>query len=389
VDVKTNDTVVVIGGGPAGIAVAATLKSLGVRTRILERADSVGARWRGHYDRLHLHTTRRGSGLPGLAIPSSYGRWVSRDDFVRYQEAYVRHHGLELELGTSVERVDRAGDGWNVKTSKGDIAGRFVVVAAGFNNAATTPSWPGFDGFGGELVHSKDYKTGAKYKAKRVVVVGTGNTGAEIATDLVEQGASEIWWAYRTPPTILPRAFAGVATQSLGILLRPLPAGVVDPIASVFGRLTVGNLRKFGLPPAQRGMYTAVLRDQVLPVLDVGLVGAIKQGRVKPVPTIERFEANDVVLIDGQRITADAIVVCTGFRPALEPIVGHLGVLDNHGIPSVHGAEQHANAPGLFFLGYTNAISGLLREIAHHAGKVARVIHTARKAAPQELLSPA
>src|ERR1051326_3086938 len=150
---QTRDVAAVIGGGPAGLAAAATLKPLGLRVRILEKADAVGARWRGHYDRLHLHTTRKLSQLPGLDLPREYGRWVSRDDFAKYQESYAQHHGLELEFGTSVERIDRIADGWRVTTSKGPIEAGYVVVGTGYNNVPFTTPRPGRGPYAGELVH--------------------------------------------------------------------------------------------------------------------------------------------------------------------------------------------------------------------------------------------
>ncbi|MGA7488069.1 MAG: hypothetical protein WBW74_14170, partial [Xanthobacteraceae bacterium] len=202
------------------------------------------------------------------------------------------------------------------------------------------------------------------------------NSGAEIATELADHGA-QVWWSYRMPPTILPRSVLGIATQGFGIQLRPLPPAIVDPIVAVFGRITVGNLARFGLPRPTRGAYTGVLRDHVLPILDVGLVGAIRSGRVRPVAAVASFDDTSVEFADGQRRTPDAVIACTGFRPALEPMVGHLDVLDQHGAPLVHGPGQHAAAPGMFFLGYTNAVSGNLREIAAHARRVARAIAAA------------
>jgi len=373
------DVVTIIGGGPAGLAAAATLKPLGLQVRVLEQDKSVGARWKNHYDRLHLHTTRKMSALPGLSIPSEYGRWVSRDDFVKYQEQYAKHHGIELELGTTVERVDRTDGGYRVKTSKGDIDATYVVVATGYNNIPFMPDWSGRASFTGKLIHSREYRSARDFKGKKVLVVGTGNTGAEIATDLVEQGATEVWWSYRTPPVILPRALVGIATQAFGVMLRPFSPKLVDPIMTGVNKLWIGNLSKFGLPKAKRGGYTAVLEDHVLPILDVGLVGMIKAGKVKPVPTIDKFDGANVVLADGQQLQADVVIACTGYRTALSQILGHLDVLDKDGIPTVAGPKEGDGAPNLFFLGYTNALSGNLREIAHHARQVAAKISNGHK----------
>jgi len=365
------DDAVVIGGGPAGLAAAAMLLAKGLRVRVIERAAAIGERWRGHYDRLHLHTTRRLSALPGLAIPRACGRWVSRDDFARYQEDYAAHHAIAVELGTTVERVERAGDAWRVITSGGAIEARFAIVATGFNNQPRVPEWPG--AFAGELVHSQRYRNGAAYRGKRVLVVGTGNSGAEIAADLAEHGA-EVVWSVRTPPTILPRSVLGIATQALGVMLRPLPPAIVDQIGAAVARLTFGSLTAYGLPRAPRGLYTALLETDAIPILDVGLVDALRRGAVRPVAGVVRLDDRDVVLSDDTRVAPDAVIACTGFRTALEPIVGHLGVLDAHGVPLVDGPRGLADAPGLFFIGYTNVISGNLREIGTHARRLAGVL---------------
>lgn len=108
--------VVVVGAGPAGLAAAAAARSSGLEVEILEAADSVGTSWRHHYDRLHLHTTRRLSGLPGLPIPPRAGRWVSRDNFVAYLEEYARQMRLQIHFQTQVSHVEREGAGWRLKT---------------------------------------------------------------------------------------------------------------------------------------------------------------------------------------------------------------------------------------------------------------------------------
>src|SRR5205807_1824066 len=112
----------------------------------------------------------------------------------------------------------------------------FVIVGGGYNNVPHMPAWPGRDQFRGEIAHSQRYRNGARLEGKRVLVVGTGNSGAEIAIDLAEHGA-EVSWSVRTPPTILPRAVLGVATQTVGVALRPLPPRIVDPIIKLFGLL--------------------------------------------------------------------------------------------------------------------------------------------------------
>lgn len=185
---------VVLGAGPGGLAAAAELRRHGVDAVVVDRADTVGASWRGHYDRLHLHTVRWLSGLPGLSMPRRYGPWVACDHFVAYLEDYVRHHGLEVRLGTTATglaphpdggftlRLDEDGD------DTSDVRTPVVVVATGYNHTPRLPDWPGRETFRGELLHASCYRSAAAYAGRDVLVVGAGNTGAEIAVDLVGTG---------------------------------------------------------------------------------------------------------------------------------------------------------------------------------------------------------
>ncbi|MFI2778040.1 flavin-containing monooxygenase [Streptomyces sp. ALB3] len=365
--------VYVIGGGPGGLAAAAALKEKGVRAVVLEKSGSVGASWRHHYDRLHLHTTRRWSALPGLAMPRRFGRWVSRDDMVRYLEKYAGHHELEVVTGVEVSRIDRSGDGtgWQLHATGGRVlSGRAVVVATGFNHTPKVPSWPGRDGFTGELVHAAGYRNPAPYAGKDVLVVGIGNTGAEIAVDLVEGGASRVRIAVRTTPHIVRRSTAGWPAQATAVLVRRLPVRLVDLAGRLLGRVSVPDLAGHGLPRPGTGLYSRV-KEGAIPVQDVGLISAVRSGRVAPVAAVESFDGDTVVLADGTGITPDAVIAATGYERALEGLVGHLGVLDARGRPVVHGARTPHGAPDLYFTGFTNPISGMLREIALDARRIA------------------
>ncbi|MER5496058.1 MULTISPECIES: NAD(P)/FAD-dependent oxidoreductase [unclassified Streptomyces] len=366
--------VYVVGGGPGGLAVAASLRERGVRAVVLEKSGDVGASWRRHYDRLHLHTIRRWSALPGLAMPRRFGRWVARDDMVRYLEKYAEHHELEVVTGVEVSRIDRApdGTGWQLTASGGRVlTGRAVVVATGFNHTPRLPDWSGRDGFTGDLVHAAEYRDAAPYAGKDVLVVGIGNTGAEIAVDLVEGGASRVRIAVRTAPHIVRRSTAGWPAQANGVLARRLPVRLVDRAAGAMTRFAVPDLTAHGLPRPDTGLYSRA-RQGAIPVQDVGLIDAVKSGRVVPVAAVESFDGDAVVLADGERITPDAVIAATGYRQALEGLVGHLDVLDSRGRPVVHGARTPRQAPGLYFTGFTNPISGMLRELALDAGKIAK-----------------
>jgi putative flavoprotein involved in K+ transport len=368
--------VYVIGGGPGGLAVAAVLRARGVRTVVLEKSEAVAASWRRHYDRLHLHTTRRKSALPGLKIPRSFGRWVARDHVVRYLEKYAEHHALEIVTGVEVTRIERApGDaGWLLHATGGrQLTGRGVVVATGYNHTPKMPDWPGREAYAGELLHAGDYRNALPYAGKDVLVVGVGNTGAEIAVDLIEGGAARVRLAVRTAPHIVRRSTAGWAAQSSGILIRRMPVRLVDRAAALLARVAVPDLASQGLPRPERGLLSRA-REGAIPVQDVGLIDAVRAGRVEPVAAVESFEKDEVVLADGSRIAPDVVIAATGYHRALEGLVGDLDVLDARGRPRVHGARTAAHAPGLHFTGFTNPISGMLRELSLDARRIGKAL---------------
>ncbi|MFE3994924.1 flavin-containing monooxygenase [Streptomyces goshikiensis] len=381
--------VYVIGAGPGGLAVAAALRARGVRAVVVEKSDGVGASWRGHYDRLHLHTTRRLSALPGLAMPRRFGRWVSRADVVRYLEKYAEFHELELVTGVEVTRIERApaaadggddaaaageGPGWLLHASGGRVlAGRAVVVATGFNHTPRLPDWPGRDTYTGALAHAAAYRDPKPYEGRDVLVVGAGNTGAEIAVDLAEGGAARVRLAVRTAPHIVRRSTAGWPAQRTGILVRRLPVRLVDRLGALTAKASAPDLTAYGLPRPESGLYSRV-RQGAIPVQDVGLIAAVRAGTVEPVAAVEAFDGAEVVLADGSRITPDAVVAATGYRRGLEGLIGHLGVLDERGRPLAHGRRTPAHAPGLYFTGFTNPISGMFREMALDAEKIAKAV---------------
>lgn len=339
---------------------------------LLEAGRSVATSWRTHYDRLHLHTTRRLSGLPGAPIPTEAGRWVGRDDLIAYLEAYAIRNRLHFSFGTRVTRVDPLGGGWRLTTSAGRLDADQVVIATGYNHTPRLPEWPGRDNFTGELVHSSAYRNPVPYRGRDVLVVGAGNSGAEIAADLVEGGARKVWISVRTPPNIVRRSLGPLANQHLGIAVHRMPVGVVDRISLLLQKVAIGDLSEFGLQAPSKGVYSRVLEEHI-PLIDVGFLRHLKQGGIEAVPALDRFSDHEAWC--GLRsLRPDAVIAATGYTRGLESMVGHLDVLSPGGSPRVHAPRAAPGVPRLFFIGYTNPIIGNLHEISRVARKLAVVL---------------
>ncbi|HEY5099274.1 MAG TPA: NAD(P)/FAD-dependent oxidoreductase [Gaiellaceae bacterium] len=364
-----NHALVIVGAGSAGLATAALLRRTGIDPLVLEAGPEPGAAWRERYDRLRLHTPRLLSSLPGRRIPRHYGRWVRRDDLIDYFAEYVDAHGIDVRTGVRVNRID---PGWNLDTTVGPMQAETVIVATGYNGAPFIPDWPGLEGFTGELIHSSEYRNPAPFRGRDVLVVGAGNSGAEIATDVADGDASRSRLSVRNPPQIVRRATAGIPAQLIGIAIRHLPPDWVDPISITQRRLSIPDLAAQGLPRPAHGIRTSFITTGTTPILDVGIVGAVRSGRVQIVAAVERFEASDVVLADGSRVTPDAVIAATGFRAGLDSLVGHLDVLGPRGLPTKTDGEPVL--PGLWFVGFTPTLGGQLREGSIAARKVAAAV---------------
>jgi putative flavoprotein involved in K+ transport len=366
--VETHD-IVIVGAGSAGLATAALLRQLGLDSLVLESGPEPGAAWRSRYDRLRLHTPRLLSGLPGMRIPRRFGRWVARDDLIEYFRRYAEHHDLEVRTGAHVTRIDQDGAGWRLETKQAPIGAKDVIVATGYNGAPFIPAWPGREGFAGELIHSSEYVNPTPFRDRDVLVVGAGNSGAEIAHDLVDGGAKRSRLSVRTPPQIVRRATAGIPAQLIGMAIKHAPPHWVDPISKAQRKLSIPDLAAQGLPRPEQGIRSSFIATGTTPILDVGIVNAVRRGRVEIVAAVEAFDGADVLLADGSRIRPDAIIAATGFRAGLDELVGHLGVLTSRGLPTKTDGEPAL--PGLWFVGFTPTLGGQLREGSIAARKVA------------------
>jgi cation diffusion facilitator CzcD-associated flavoprotein CzcO len=339
--------VVVIGAGPAGLAAAVEFGRRGVPAIVLERGEAVGWSWRGRYDRLRLNSSRWFSSLPGARHKRGTPMFPSRDELVRYLEDYAKRGSVDVRVNTQVERIDRDGSGWIVRTSAGDLAADQVIVATGYDHTPAIPDWPGRDSFAGRLIHSAEYRNAEPFRSGDVLVVGSGSSGMEIAHDIRRGGAARVRVAVRTPPNILVRSPIG---PGLARAMMKLPPRVADRIMVKVRQKEIGDLAPYGLPAPEEGVFGRLRRLGVAPaIIDHEVLEAIRDREIEIVAAIEAFDERGVRLADGSRVEPDAVVAATGYRSGLEPLVGHLGVLDERGVPRTDRDEA---APGLRFIGY-------------------------------------
>ncbi|WES63121.1 NAD(P)/FAD-dependent oxidoreductase [Microbacter sp. GSS18] len=366
--------VVIVGAGPAGLAVAAGLRRRGVDVLVLDQGSSVGESWDRRYSRLHLHTPRIQSALPGLRMPRRFGRWVAKGDVAWYLRVYARRHGIHPRFGTQVTRIDHDGAGWQLTTDAGTLRAAQVVLATGYNSVPLAPAWPGQKGYRGSVIHASQYRDASPFVGRRVLVVGAGNTGAEIAADLAEQGAAEVLLSIRTPPNVIPRQVGPFPTTLLAVPMDVLPAWLVDPANRLLQKATLGDLTRFGMPRPTAGIVAQARSAGRTPTIDVGLVAALRAGTVTPVAALERFEGDEALLADGTRVSPDAVIAATGYATGLAPVVGHLGVLGERGEPLVLGRHTLSHARGLRFVGISTPLKGLLFQIGLDARAAAWAI---------------
>jgi putative flavoprotein involved in K+ transport len=372
-EVQDRHDAVVVGAGPAGLAVARELEHRhGIPTLVVDRAPAPAVSWRTRYDNFRLNTNGFLSHLPGQRIPWNAGRWPTKEDMVCYFDRYVQRQNLTLLLGCEVRRIDREAAGWILDTSSGEIRTRAIVLATGNYRTPTVPAWPGVGNFGGELVHSGDFRNAWPYRGRDVLVVGAGNSAADIAVQLVNGGARRVWLAVRTPPHLVRRAMGPIPSDIFLELFARVPAGKIDPLIGRFNRLTWGDLSAYGFHRPPLGLKATVEQRGRIPTLADKLIHEVRAGRVQVVSAVAAVEAERVLLDDGRSVAPEVIIAATGFSPDLDGLVGHLGILDEHGNPR-GGFASHIGE-GMFAIGYGIPPNGPLRAIRLNAGPVARKI---------------
>ena len=368
-------SVLIVGAGAAGLSTAAALARRGVTTRILERDSMIGGSWERRYAALHLHTIRRFSGLAHYPIPRHEPQYLSKDQYAAYLREYAREFGFDITHGATVDCVRLASrerqSEWEIVANDVTHRARAVVLATGLYADPKTPELAGSEEFAGSLLHSAAYHDAAPYAGKRVLVVGLGNSGAEIAADLAANGAGSVCVSVRTPPPVVPREMFGlVPVQLFGIALSSIGIPrAIDRASAALRRLSLGDLTRYGLERAAWGPFA----ERRPAVIDTGFLRQLKAGRILIRPETRSLAGSEVTYADGSRDAIDAVVMATGYRTGLRQLLGSSVSLDAADCPG-NAARGEASLRGIYFVGFTETVRGQLFEINRESRRVAAAI---------------
>ena len=366
-----NIDTIIIGAGPAGLAVGACLKQANHSAIILEQDNAVGPVWRRHYDRLHLHTDKKNSELPFAPFPKEYPRYLSRDQLVDYLEAYAKKFELNILFNQQVTSARRINDSWEIQTNNAQYHASQLVIATGYAREPYIPDWNGKDGFKGKIIHSSEYKNGSEFKGQRVLVIGFGNSGGEIAIDLYEHGA-RAGIAVRNAVNVIPKELAGIPILSIGIVQNLMPVWLADAINAPILRAVIGDITQYGLRKLPYGPATQIRNDKHIPLIDIGTMKLIRAGHIDVYSGVENFAGNRIKFTDGKEADFDSIILATGYQPRVNSFLQEQSVYDENGTPISTGRE--AGVTGLYFCGYYVSPTGMLREIAMEARQISAAI---------------
>ncbi len=362
----------VIGASISGLASAACLQKQNIEYIIIEKNEQIASPWLNHYDRLHLHTSKRFSHLPYKKFGKNIPRYPSREQVLNYLKDYQNEFNIFPAFNLEALSVNKVEDGWITETKRGQIHSKYTVMATGAYDKPNPIDFNGMETFEGKILHSADYKTGKDFRGQKVLVVGFGNSACEIAIDLTEQGAA-VSMSVRSEVNIVPRDVLGLPVLELSLLLSRLSPRIADTLSAPLLNGLVGRLGGLGLAKKTYGPLEQIRRDGKVPVLDIGTLDLIRKGEIKIRKGIDFIQGRYVYFKNGLRESFDAIVAGIGFsREGLKIVdVGPGRLADLH---LSTRQQKYFGEAGLYFCGYWISPTGQIREIALDARRIARDI---------------
>ncbi|MFA5956803.1 flavin-containing monooxygenase [Hyphomicrobium sp.] len=365
--ISTLERHIVIGAGPVGLAMAAALKRRGIPFDLIEAAPGVGGNWlHGVYRSAHIVSSKKATEYADYPMPDDFPDFPSADQMLSYLTDFAKDRGLlssaEFDKKVVLAKPDGAGR-WTVKFEDGEERTyKGVVVCNGHHWDKRYPTFRG--AFTGEMLHSKDYTGPAQVEGKSVLVIGGGNSGVDMAVDAGRFGKScDI--SLQSGYWYLPKTFFGRPLTDIPIW--GLPIFLQRAILKSIVAITIGDYRRYGL---QRPNHKIFDRH---PAFGTDLLNAIRLGRVKPRPAVERVDGETVTFVDGTTGAYDMIVAATGFNTSF-PFLPEGLVEVKHNVVQVYGGAFPPGARGLYLVGWAQARNGFGRLITPLSDLYARMI---------------
>ncbi|KAK7314476.1 hypothetical protein VNO77_33001 [Canavalia gladiata] len=354
---------VIVGAGPSGLAAAACLKQKGIPSLILEREECLASMWQFRtYDRLRLHLPKQFCQLPLMPFPKNLPSYPTKQQFLAYLKAYADHFGLKPAFGKTVvsAEFDHVSKLWRVKThgmkkeEATEYVSKWLIVATGENAEEVVPQIEGMEEFEGPKVHTSLYKSGRRFCGMNVLVVGCGNSGMEVCLDLCNHNARPSL-VVRDTVHILPQQMFGRSTFGLSMwLLKWFPIRFVDQFLLVMSHLMLGDTAQFGLRRPKLGPLQLKNLYGKTPVLDVGTLTQIKNGKIKVCRGIKRLAHNAVEFVDGKVENFDAIILATGYKSNVPSwLKGNEMFNEKDGLPRKAFPNGWKGENGLYAVGFT------------------------------------
>ncbi|KAL7083956.1 hypothetical protein ACP275_14G194900 [Erythranthe tilingii] len=353
-------TVLIIGAGPAGLATSACLNLKKIPNMVLEREDCCASLWKKRaYDRLKLHLAKQFCQLPHMPFPSDAPTYIPKHGFIRYLDDYVSYFNVSPFCNRTVESAsfDRVSGNWAVfaqNTLSGETekySAKFLVVATGENGEGYIPRIPGLDSFSGEVMHSSSYGNGEKFKKRKVLVVGSGNSGMEIAFDLSNWGAKTSL-VVRSPVHFLTEGMVKLGM----VLLKYLRVDLVDKILLMLSKFKYGNLNEYGIERPSKGPFYLKKATGRSPVIDVGTIAKIRAREIHVMPSIENVNGRFIKFVNGETESYDAIVFATGYKSTVRRLLkDDGGLFGEDGMPRKENQNHWKGQNGLYCAGFARA----------------------------------
>lgn len=363
----------IVGAGPGGLAASRAFLAHGLDVDVFERHGDVGGIWDQDnpgspmYDSAHFISSRSMSGFHGYPMPGHLPDYPSHRHVLRYLRDFARHYDLyrAIHLGTGVERAERIDGGWDVTLSTGETRRyRTLVCANGTTWHPSLPQLPGQEAFAGELMHSHDYRSSAAFAGKRVLVVGAGNSGVDIACDAAiaaQSAAISVRRGYH----IVPKYLFGTPADEFADKGPHLPMPVAQRLLTRVLRSQIGDPSKHGWPKPDHRLFEThpIVNDQILHYL--------RHGDLTVRPDVSGFDGADVLFKDGSREPFDVVVMATGYQWRI-PYVDESLLSWNGGRAELYLHLFSREHDGLAGIGFTEGDGGAYALFDEMADLIAR-----------------